>query len=169
MRCKLSLMFYRWLFLLFVSCGNIEVNTVNPQSSPSIEISKINRFYIRAYDQDTSVLNPIMAKEIWVEYCWKNEIDEGRVKKTKTGGMQINLAIDATLSKRFIDSKYFIDWRIEVPQIGVLGRGNGLYTLYLKNEIVPESISFYIQKRNRDGSYVVADSFKVSSLKESGK
>ena len=73
MRCKLSLMFYRWLFLLFVSCGNIEVNTVKPQSSPSIEISKINRFYIRAYDQDTSVLNPIMAKEIWDDCGWEDQ------------------------------------------------------------------------------------------------
>lgn len=152
------------LILLFLSCCNMneEVNTVDPQASANIKSSKENNLFIREYYLDKNKTTRLNVVEVWLEYCWMNKVIESTSRKVKTSGIQINFKISDFNSSDINEDKYFIDWRMEVQNIGILGRGNNVYTLYINSEIIPDKLKIMIKKRI-DGKFVDLESFMIHS------
>ena len=152
--------FYLSIIFSLTSCNNIEVDTVDPQSSKNVAESKENGFYINEYNCDTLRNNFLNAKETWLEYCWKYEIESGKVIRIKTEGKQLNMKISILNSDSLVNNKYLINWRLEADNIGVFGRGNGVYTLYVENTELPDNLQINLEKRINN-FFINIDSFKI--------
>jgi hypothetical protein len=148
------------MFFLF-SC-NAEVNTVNPQASSTIESSKKDGFFIQEYYLDSSSSDIVDIKEAWIEYKWKNEANVLSRSKVKTSGVQLNIKVNRFKQPDLDEKKHFITWEMEVSGIGVIGTGNGVYTIFINNGRVPDSLQVNIKEGKPGEEYIVTDSFKLN-------
>lgn len=133
-----------FLAIRFMSClGNIELNTVNPQTSNSISDSKKNAFFIAEYKLAPADLRKgIILNDTWVEYVWKNTLKDGKRIKEKLSGIQLVMKTNSMVSLGFSDSTFLINWKIEVEdnQLPGSGSGNGAYINYLASKNPPDTI-----------------------------
>ncbi len=138
---KFSIIF----LLLFISC-NLDVNTVDTQASETISKSKRNALFLKQYKAlpQTSC----NVKEAWVEYAWKNELENGKVNKRKLNEYQLVISLD--LDKVHVNkSDYLINWELSEKNFGTLGSANGVYILRLKNKELPSNFTIALNQKDR--------------------
>lgn len=152
--------YLKLLAMFFLGCNNAGINTVDPQASSDIKSSKYRSVFVDEYCL-LNVNKTVEVGECWLEYCWKNEIISSNKAITKTNGLQLNLKILKTASDPIKENRYLIDWRMEVEGIGVLGRGNGVYILFMNETPIRNSFTVLIKKRI-NGMYKTIDSLILS-------
>jgi hypothetical protein len=133
-----------FLSLSFLSC-NLELNTVDPQVSASIEQSKDNNFFLQEYSVIHSSCQA-KIREVWVEFTWKNALVGGKLTKQKLGGQQLLLRFEDYDSTLMPKNKYLILWEIEESEYGSFGSSNGNYDLQLKKGDLPNKFHIVIRK-----------------------
>lgn len=147
------------LFIFIVAGCNISVNTVDPQSSRNMLTSKKDGFFIAEYKLDTSYSRVVDINEVWVEQSWKNQANYAEKSKVKTGDNQLNVSIKKFDDDSLIHEKYFIDWEMEVPGVGIVGYSNGLYTLFVPG--VPDVVQVDIKQGHVGRGFVKTKSFRL--------
>ena len=137
-------LFVIWTFA-WTGC-NLEVNTVDPQASSSINESKNQKVFLKQYNvlsKDTSCL----VNEAWVEYAWKNELDDSKKIRKELGGTQLVLNLD--LQKLPVEiNGYLISWELIESTYGKFGSSNGVFVLNLKGQVHPNKFQIYLRGRN---------------------
>ena len=77
--------------LIFNLNCNLDINTTDPQSSTSLTASKKDNLFLCEYGAKNISNSLFIVKAAWIESSWKNKLSYSRVKKTKTGSIQLNL------------------------------------------------------------------------------
>jgi len=156
----------------FMSClRDIELNTVNPQTSNSIAESKRNGFFIADYKLASNDLQKdITLNDTWVEYVWKNTLKDGERIKERTGGVQFIMKTNSMGDLGFSDSTYLINWEIEVKENQILGLGSGrdgvgIYVIYLKSENPTDTIRVSIKSTTK-GDTTIYKPFSFLLIKQ---
>ena len=139
---------------------NLEVNTVDPQASSTIEESKRDGFFLKEYKADQLRQGFFEIKEAWVEYVWKNQLVNDKIVKTKTGGLQLNLKLEMFMNNEFKEKRYLLDWEMKNTN-GFFGKSNGVYMLYLKDQELPDSFNITIGRIKNNVSAENVDQFIV--------
>jgi hypothetical protein len=134
-----------YLGILFLSC-NLEVNTVDPQSSIDIRSSKADSFFILQYQIPLNLDSLFKIDEIWIEKSWKYAIEKNEKVKVLTGGLQLNIKISKFYSVNFQSNNYLLDWQMILKNNGYLGTSNGVFTAFIKQKEIPDSIEIDVNK-----------------------
>jgi hypothetical protein len=115
---------YVWIFILLIIifvCHivcNLDVDTSDPQVSPSSESSKENKFYVTNYKCYKVPKSIFSIREVWVEFAWKYESNFGFISKVKMGGYQLILKLDSFINPKFKGSNFCLNWLMEEKSNG---------------------------------------------------
>jgi hypothetical protein len=135
--------------LPFTSC-NLDVNTSDPQESTSISQSKKSDLFISEYELKT-IDSPIFKiKEAWMEKSWKWEVNYGIKERVETGRYQLNLLLDSFIDSNFKNNEYGIKWKMENKLNGYFRSTGNVYTLSIKQLILPDTLNISIEQINED-------------------
>jgi len=157
-KSKVGIIIYSIAFLF--AC-NFDVNTSDPQQSINIAQSKENRLFVSAFDlmnTDTSIFK---IKEAWIEKCWRWEADFWKKKHLVTGGYQFNILLDSFHNTTFNEGNYNLNWMMKNnPNDGYFGK-QYTYFLFLKKEIVPDTLKVLILKVSENGRSEIFGNFTL--------
>jgi len=138
-----------FLYMVFNTACNLEINTVDPQASININDSKKDGLLISEY-QSQEIPNFFDIKEAWVEHVWFNKLSNGKTVKLKSSEIQLNLKLSDFLNPEFKEDKYIIRWAMKDKKNNFLGKSNGVYVMDLDNQKIMDSIYISICKINQD-------------------
>ncbi|MDB5255537.1 MAG: hypothetical protein JWM14_232 [Chitinophagaceae bacterium] len=124
----------------------LEVNTVDPQASFSIESSKATHLFISEYTEEFSSEEHKYFERIWIEHAWKNKIVERKVVKEILDGYQLVARVSKANNVYLKDSLYFINWELKFDDNTSFGKGNGVYSVFLQKKELPEKIKVILIK-----------------------
>lgn len=147
-------------FLVSLLSCNMDVNTVDPQSSQNIRESQKNGLYIKRFYLDKTSSQTIQIDEVWAEYKWKNEASLFSKSKKKIGDFQMVMKIREFGQPNLSDGKYAISWKLEALNLGKATKSNGIYTFSLHGKI-PDTVQVNILEGEAGGTFLKTDSFKV--------
>jgi hypothetical protein len=99
-------------------------------------------FFISDCQLDSSSITIFKIKEVWLENKWKYKLNFGIAEREKTGGYQLNLALDSFVNPNFQSNNYTIKWDMKNSSDEYLGAQGNLFTLFLKGQNIPDT--FYI-------------------------
>ena len=139
-----------FLIIVFIMSCNLEVNTSDAQASSDIKSSKQNGFFISEYKPSVIPQRIFKISEVWMESIWFNRIYNGRVVREKSNGIQLNFKLTEFSNSEFADDKYLLNWRMKDDHENSVGKGNGVYTFFFENEVVPDTIHISILKIKQD-------------------
>jgi len=131
---------------LFVMSCNLEINTVDPQASIDIYSSKEDSFFIQEYQPALNSDSIFDFSEVWIERCWKYTIIENKKTKMKTDGLQLNFKLSKFNTAYFQPSNYLAGWDMVLRDNGYAGQSNGVFTIFLKQDDIPQNFDIIINK-----------------------
>lgn len=147
--------------LLFFSRCNFDVDTSDPQASSSIMISKKNNLFLSEYKSTPNYFSIFKIREAWIEKSWRNQLNYWQVVKEETGGNQLNLILDSFINPKFKNDEYILNWRMEDNVNGSLGKSGNVYSLFLKEQYLPDTFNITIEQINEDRTTKNLDTFKI--------
>jgi hypothetical protein len=133
------------LFLFGSSCS-YDINTVDPQSSTSIALSKKDGLYVCEFSADNGLGFVSRVDEAWVEIVWFNQLTGGKREKRKIDEVQLSLKLKDFSDSNFKRDEYIVNWLMKDNKDKVLGRSNGVYVLPLDKKQIPDSIRISVCK-----------------------
>ncbi len=142
---------------------HIEINTVDPQISVSIEKSKKEDLLKQVYILDTlTSLKKINIKQAWIEEVWKNSFKDDNLYKEKLGGIQLVINTSDFQIFGYKENTFLNEWNIQIDkqQLQGSGRANGMYIFYLKDSIPPNRIKVTVVqklKNNNNSQEIIFD------------
>lgn len=152
--------FFLISMLFLISC-NLDVDTTDPQASRNIFQSKKNKLFLSEYELDT-MDNPIFRiKEAWIEKSWNWEINYGFKEKVETGGYQLNLLLDSFIDSKIKNNEYVLNWRMKNEFNGYFMSTGDVYTLFIKQDIPPDTFNIIIEQINHDRTSKLFEHFTV--------
>ena len=136
--------------MTFVLSCNMEINTVDPQASTGVDMSKQYGFFITEYRSQDLGNKFVNINELWAEHVWFNKIKKGKIVREGTEEVQLNFKVDSFYNPNFVQENYMIDWIMKDAKGSSIGQSNGLFNLIFKETNAPDSIEISICKFRKD-------------------
>ncbi len=157
----LNLSLFLIAVIIFSGC-NLDVNTSDPQESPNIYQSKKDKLFLSGYELKNIEIPVFKIKEAWMEKCWKWKLNYSFFKEKKEiDCYQLNLLLDSFINPNFKDSQYGIKWEMENELNGYFSSSGNLYSLTLKQKILPDTFNIIVVQINEDRTTKIFEHFTV--------
>jgi hypothetical protein len=150
-------------YSIIVGCNTADLNTVDPQASPSPGASSKDSLFVSKYKLVSSFDSSFHISEAWLEKSWRYRLDGSRPVKLLTDGIQLDININSERTG-FGMAEYLINWQMKEEANGFVARLNNVYVLFLKDRNLPDSFKITVSKINKDRSAADIGSFVLRKL-----